>query len=78
MRCDIFYETDKQVREIAENGGSFKVGNYNRINTPSKDATEKDKKLSAWKRLQKYAGIVDRDIDVKAELEAISDEKYKS
>ena len=33
-------------------------------------------KLAAWERLQKYAGSVTRDIDLKKELAEARDEKY--
>jgi hypothetical protein len=42
------------------------------------DETELLKKRTAYERLQKYRGIIDKDIDYKQELKSALDEKYGS
>ena len=37
--------------------------------------TDRSKKLAAWENLKKYRGVIDRDIDIKAELAEARDEK---
>ena len=45
--------------------------NDNTINT-----TKKSEAIEAWEGFQKYIGIIDCDIDAKAELAEARDEKY--
>ena len=63
------------INYLNELNGYIKSTNMRNNNSPA-DKANKAKKLKAWNNLQKYAGIIDRNIDVKAELEMVREEKY--